>query len=141
MPIGSSVLPVATTCSQVQSVPESFKLGNAMQLAFVNQGDGFFDFRGTMVVGGVPRLIRELNGEVIAGTGMAVRIRDTGQAIMTNVSAGEPGTTEIEESMKEAIKQMKDAVQRGYVVCFADSILFLWHNVRTQPPSARRGTR
>ena len=39
-------------------------------------GDGFYPFKGTEVVGGMTRNARDLNGEVVPGTGLKVNMRD-----------------------------------------------------------------
>ena len=72
--------------------------------------------------------LKDIVCQIAATSSSAVRIRDVGSAIITNVSAGESGTTEIADSMKEAIKQMKNAAQSVYV-CFFDVFMsFFRHN-------------
>ena len=75
--MGSNVqIPVVSTSAQCVKVPEAFHLADGLQLANLQLGNGFFPFTGSLAVGRVLRPIKELNGEVIAGTGLQVKVRD-----------------------------------------------------------------
>jgi len=69
-------IPVTTCSAKVVTVPDHFKLADNLQLALNQLGDGLFAFSGTMVVNQVTRTIKDLNGEVIEGTGLTVKVRD-----------------------------------------------------------------
>jgi len=69
-------IPATSASAKPVVVPDHFKLADGLQLALSQLGDGFFPLKGSMTVGGVPRLIKELNGEVVPGTGLQVKVRD-----------------------------------------------------------------
>jgi len=69
-------IPITSCSAKVVTVPDHFKLADSLQLALNQLGDGFFPIKGTMVVGGVVRNIKDLNGETIPGTGLQIRVRD-----------------------------------------------------------------
>lgn len=76
MPIGGVNVPVSASNNTVAKVPDNLHLGDSMQLALVNLGDGFYVFTGVLNLDGTPRNIKQLNGEVVPGVGMQVKIRD-----------------------------------------------------------------
>lgn len=72
-------IPATSASAQPCVVPDHFKLADSLQLALVQLGDGFFPFKGSMGVNlpsPATRNIKDLNGEVIPGTGLAIKVRD-----------------------------------------------------------------
>ena len=71
------VIPVTDASARPQVVTDHFKLADALQLALNQLGDGLFPLSGIVATGPLAgRALSALNGEVIAGTGLQVKVRD-----------------------------------------------------------------
>jgi hypothetical protein len=73
MPVNTKITNIEC---QVKTIPEHFKLADNLQAALSQLGDGFFAWKKQIVVDGVKRTIKELNGEVLPHSGKTVKIRD-----------------------------------------------------------------
>ena len=69
-------IPATSAAGKSVVVPDHFKIADVTQLHGVQLGDGFYALSGIIAVGGVTRLIKDVNGEVIPGTGLQVKVRD-----------------------------------------------------------------
>jgi len=62
--------------SQRRDLPEFFHVTNINKLTNTLHGDGFFPFKGTEIIDGVEHTRKSLNGEVIPGDGLTIKVRD-----------------------------------------------------------------
>lgn len=69
-------IPATSASAKPVVVPDHFNLHDNLQLALQQLGDGFFPLEGTVSVNNVSRSAKDVNGEVIAGSGLHVIVRD-----------------------------------------------------------------
>lgn len=70
-------VPATSAAAQPIVVSDHFKLADSLQLALLQLGDGLFPISGVVTSGSLSgRTLKSLNGEVIAGSGLNVSVRD-----------------------------------------------------------------